>query len=258
LVIVCGLEGLVGLEKTSGDLVFESGPGSMYSSPLIRGGLVYWPGAGEGWRSLYAARLDSGEVVWVHPFESPIHFTPSTDGERIFCASIEHIRAIDPETGSEIWSERTGGHKPVDTAIAPKDILLVGMEGVGLVAFESRSGKHRWTLDLPYGAFAAPCADEANGVAYVVESHLRAVDLRTGHLIWETEESYGFKNSAPIVLGDRLFVGGGHIGAAYLFDTGTGEKVWEQPLGDLVFSTPASSAGSVIIGSHDGYVYCFA
>lgn len=43
----------------------------------------------------------------------------------------------------------------------------------------------------------------------------------------------------------------------YGFDARQGDLIWHYETGSLVYSTPAYANRHLLIGSHDGYLYCF-
>ena len=92
---------------------------------------------------------------------------------------------------------------------------------------------------------------------YVASRQLHAVEMKTGQEIWTSEHRGGLTTSAPVIAGDFVYMGGGNRRLIYAFNRHTGEKVWEYETGDMVFSTPAIAFGKLLIGCHDGYLYCF-
>lgn len=106
------------------------------------------------------------------------------------------------------------------------------------------------------GLFTAPCISEVDGTVYVAGRRLYAISIDNGTELWRSEK-LGLSTSAPIVVGDNLYIGGGNDRYVYGFDRKTGELVWEYATGDLIFSTPAYAEGRLIIDCHDGNVYCF-
>jgi outer membrane protein assembly factor BamB len=50
---------------------------------------------------------------------------------------------------------------------------------------------------------------------------------------------------------------GSSDGKLYVLDAATGQKRWEFDAGDAITASPAIAAGRVVVGSHDGRLYCF-
>ncbi len=66
----------------------------------------------------------------------------------------------------------------------------------------------------------------------------------------------GGKLSAPIVVGDRLFVSLVDEHHVACLDAKSGTKLWEFAAGGRIDSPPTYHQGSVLFGSADGWVYC--
>ena len=59
-----------------------------------------------------------------------------------------------------------------------------------------------------------------------------------------------------MIVGNRVFVGSAD-GRIYGLDLKTGNKVWEYEAGGAFVGSPAVAAGTAVIASSDGVVYCF-
>jgi outer membrane protein assembly factor BamB len=174
----------------------------------------------------------------------------------VYCASVENIYALDADIGKLKWHVGLEAGHPVDTVCIYEDSIFVSVEYHGMYSLDVQTGKVQWKYKTEYGPFTAPCVSETDGIVYVASGPLHAVSITNGKAIW-TSEKYGLATSAPIVVGDYIYIGGGRHRFIHAFNRHTGEKVWEYPTGDLVYSTPAYANGRLVIGCHDGYVYCF-
>ena len=168
--------------------------------------------------------------------------------------------ALDVMTGELRWQwcfapETPPTSSPLDSAAVSENTLYIALEHRGLLAIDTRDGDVRWHYGTKTGPFTAPCV--ADDVIYVAGWQLHAVNAINGQGIWTSSDQYALSTSAPIVSGDSIYIGGGQLRAIYAFDRWTGEKAWEYETGDLVFSTPAIASGKLLIGCHDGYLYCF-
>ena len=56
--------------------------------------------------------------------------------------------------------------------------------------------------------------------------------------------------------GGRVYVGSSD-GRLYVLDVSNGRKLWEFEAGDAITASPAIAAGRLVIGTHDGVLYCF-
>ena len=58
----------------------------------------------------------------------------------------------------------------------------------------------------------------------------------------------------PVVFGGKVYVGCSD-GKLYALDAASGDKQWDFPTGDKIWSTPAVDDGTVYIGSFDNKLY---
>ena len=85
----------------------------------------------------------------------------------------------------------------------------VGGRGKGrLVALDTATGRHLWTLRLPQAVFG--CATVADGVVFTstFDGRLYGVDTRTGSILWRTSLRAG-TNSCPALTRNWLLVAAG-------------------------------------------------
>ena len=258
IIFVAGDNDLFGIDLQAGKIRFKLEGGIRDASPYIHQGMVYWAVLPT---KLYAATIEAGTLKWSYEVEdsrSSTKFTPVALDNSIFCASSGSVYALDALTGELQWEHRFEGDlelvDPFDTATIYGNKLIVPIIRVGMFAFDVKSGGIQWQSDhnLPH---TAPSV--AKEIVYFANSQgVYAISAQTGEPIWINPE-YKSIRSAPIIVGDYLFMGGDTHRKIYGFNRHTGEKVWEYPTGNLVYSTPAYAYGRLVIGSHDGYVYCF-
>jgi outer membrane protein assembly factor BamB len=237
------------------------------STPCVDHDSVYWcaieataKGSRRGSR-LFAIDTSTGEVKWKseHVYKGPLSFTPTLFANNVYYATPNIFFALDTNSGQVQW-QRTFKHpagEPLTicpTAAIFNDGLIVSIQLDGIYRLQSHTGEMLWRNSMPLG-FTTPPAVSPDGWVYVAGDKLYALDAGTGQLRWSAGGF--FAHSAPIIVGSLLFVGGGFERAVLAYDRYTGEKVWSYPTGDLVFSTPAYANGHLLIGSHDGYLYCF-
>jgi outer membrane protein assembly factor BamB len=249
---ICGEEFFCKYDAATGTLRWKIPSNGRHSTPCVVGDLVYW---GDMDRHLNAARVDSGEIVWRFDAGHINHAVPTADGERIYFSCGETVYSLDALNGDFKWSVKLRGYIsiPREPTSLVGDMLLVAVTGLGLLAFDKYSGEQLWRFE--HGT-TSPSSHPGEGVSYVALSKLYAVDIKTGCEIWRSEE-LGLSESAPIIVGDHIYIGGGHWQKIYALDRSNGEMVWEYSTEDLVYSTPAYSKGRLVIGCHDGYMYCF-
>jgi len=159
------------------------------------------------------------------------------------------LRAHDDRTGKVLWTTEWNPSSGIDSA---RGILACGDNIVLFAtsyfshrtylhvrAYDGRTGEDLWTnscgpgdeFDTWISSFAAQgdrifLAGACDGLTF-----MRALDLRTGEIIWETAPIN--QSFSIVTLGGRLF-GEGSDGSGNPvlrgYDTGTGAVMWETPL----------------------------
>jgi outer membrane protein assembly factor BamB len=94
-----------------------------------------------------------------------------------------------------------------------------------------------------------------DGVAYVANAWgtVRALDMRTGDVIWRHDTPHGKMASSPAVWGDELVVHGmdGHV---WVLRRSDGRLLWHYTVGSPVESSPVIVDGADVFGAWNGTV----
>jgi RNA polymerase sigma factor (sigma-70 family) len=140
--------------------------------------------------------------------------------------------------------------------------VYVGSADRFLRALDAASGKELWRFETGGSVSSSPCF--ADGVVYVAsrDRYVYAVGADNGQLRWrfamgeDKPFPWGFEYfiSSPLVVGDRVYVGGGD-GCLYALDARSGVEVWKRQTGGRVRSSPAYADQTVFVGSADGCLY---
>jgi outer membrane protein assembly factor BamB len=160
------------------------------------------------------------------------------------------IWSMDPATGSARWKaeSRVVGALP---ALVLADRVVVG--GEGLAALDATDGRVLWA-DPEAQAAVAPIA--AGGAIVVGErdGRLRARDLATGSVRWQTETSRSLE--APPVADDRGHVLAGTTDRLFVaVDGGSGKQRWAWRLGADVGQPPAVFEDVVLFATHEDVLW---
>jgi outer membrane protein assembly factor BamB len=182
------------------------------SSPLICDDLVILS-CGPGLRAFVVAlKLADGQEVWrIEPpqaqstkideyrgsWSTPVLYQ---DGARqlVLLSLPQRLYAIDPKTGNEIWSSGGLGDLVYTSPLTSSD-TVVAMSGYGGPALAVRSG----------------------GSGDVTETHA----------VWSHKEKNPQRVGSGIIVGQNIFILNEN-GVAWCLDLATGERRWEQRLGD--------------------------
>ncbi len=251
LVAMLGSEGLFAFDMNGKPLwrvdlgVLDSGyyvvPAAQWefgSSPIIHGGKVVVQADVQKNSFLAAFDVKTGKELWRTSREDvPTWSTPTiheVDGRtQVLVNGWRHMGAYDFENGEEIWRlTSVGGDIPVPTPVV----------GDGLVYLTSAHGP---------GAPIFAIRDTARGNLTPVEG-----EPVSDHIAWSHLRDGAYMMS-PVVYRGLLYVSKNN-GVFAVFDAATGERVYQQRLGDGTTGFTASlvaADGKVYFTSEDGDVF---
>lgn len=158
---------------------------------------------------------------------------PSSDGMLVYAGSRDgEVRALDAETGRDVWSVDT--RLPLTAGPAyGAGLLAFGTLNGELLLLDAATGEERWRR--PVGSeVLAPPAVSANVIALrTVDGRLRGFSTRDGTELWTVEQSIPALtlrgHTSPHIAGQFVVTGfnNGRIGT---YQLATGDPVWELPL----------------------------
>jgi outer membrane protein assembly factor BamB len=263
------------------DTAWTSGETGLYQFDLATGKqLGHWPYGSIGisltasqdqlfWaaqdHSLYLLDSNSGTV---EAFETDPYLNTvlTSDSERVygFCRRHPDRRLVAWNSQSKEWIWQRAfdiddgiviGHASVY-----ESIIYLCQSKAGLQAFYAHNRKPLWRFGSGLQVQTSPCVSPSH--VYVAGQGMYALERTTGTLVWKNEDKPEWKRSrfyasAPICIGSTLYIGGGMNRAVYAFDATSGALIWEYKTDAMLSSTPAYANGHLVIGAHDGYLYCF-
>jgi len=223
---------VLALDRDRGARLWEFAAGdSVIATPVVDSGRVYF-GSFDG--SVYALDAGTGALVWKHATGAPVVSSAAIhEGHVILGSRSYDLLALDGRTGAPVWT-RYIWFSWIESPVTIRDgIGYVGSsDAAKLFAFDARTGRSRWELDVHGWAWGQPAVTDARVFIgtfadphYVVKHQggLLAIDRATGAPAWRypLEESadgrtYGFPG-APAV-GDGLVFVGGVDGSLYAFE----------------------------------------
>jgi outer membrane protein assembly factor BamB len=199
----------------------------------------------------------SGEKIWAHSTEGPVHSAPAVWEKTAFVAGCDHYaRAIDIDTGEET-SQFDMGSFTAGTASVQGDRLHVGHDGGEIICLDWKKPELIWSYSNPERTFAFFSSPAIAGDCIVAGGRDRTIvclDRATGEKRWLV----GAKSqvdSSPVIAGGRVYVGS-EEGALYVIDLADGTVVEKFEAGGAITASPAIAAGFLVIGTEDGDVYC--
>ncbi len=211
--------------------------------------------------------------LWTFPGHSLLEFPPAIAHGRLYLPTFAgRVLAIDPETGTVVWTYDSGrcawgspaisGNLVIQTFIGQRGSCQEDVPGSGgeVVAFDGATGAIRWRRvhgrdeSSPVVVHGLVYGGDWSGQVY-------ALDATTGKPQWTFQTGGEVKGSAAVDR-ERLFIGS-YDGHVYALDAGDGTLLWRASgqsrfgAGGRFYSTPAVAYGRVYIGSTDGKVYSF-
>ncbi|MFD8851543.1 PQQ-binding-like beta-propeller repeat protein [Streptomyces sp. NPDC059604] len=109
------------------------------------------------------------------------------------------FRCFDRKTGKQLWSRSLGSVAPDGAASGDEQGLLYAAVGDDLLAFETPSGKPKWTLNGTGGPFGTPVVSGALLHTANRSQEVGAVERETGRLRWRRSTEVLPGTSAPAV-----------------------------------------------------------
>ncbi|MBW3543333.1 MAG: PQQ-like beta-propeller repeat protein, partial [Planctomycetes bacterium] len=194
------------------------------SSPVLWGDLVIVNGDHDGDSYVVALDKATGEVAWKSPrrYKTRSYVTPL-------------VREI--------------GGRP--------ELVFSGSKCV--VGLDPRDGSTIWSIEGPTEQFVASMVDDDEKfymAAGFPTHHVLAIrpggtgDVTDTHVAWHSTEAKCYVPS-PVVVGKYLLVADDR-GTANCFDTGTGERLWQDRLGRQFHASLVAAGGLVYFVADDG------
>ena len=140
----------------------------------------------------------------------------------------KQLLCLDPETGRKHWERdldlAVSGTGIGDAPVFAAGVALLDYSRKAMVGIDATTGAELWRRDL--GSVLGPFAIHDGKVFVPSDDNrtLRAVDVRTGEVLW-THNRIGLMPGAPGIIGGRLFVGGWN--ALYCLDATSGTEAWK-------------------------------
>ncbi len=271
------------------------------SSAVVADGLVYF---GSGDTNIYALDAGSGSLKWKFKTGDVVHSSPAISGGTLFVGSWDtFLYALDAATGKEKWKFKTGEDHEIFNQVGIQaspavagGIVYFGCRDSKFYAVDATTGKQLWEYSNK-GSWVINSAAIKDGKVYFATSDtglLRALDAKSGQLLYSIDYNHWPMFSSPAIAGNTLYLGShqGRLLAVDLasqrpawffetdaskrnaptFTTAKGEPNYEAAFADAFYddivyglqkmftmgpmlSSPAVAGDTVLIGSADGNLY---
>jgi outer membrane protein assembly factor BamB len=252
-------------DLTDGSLVWSE-PTALPAGgpPVVQRGVIYQTEGGNSiFSGLAAYAAATGTKLWAVEWTTldwdyPLA-GPTLLGRQLFVGDwmIGGVRAFGLK-GNAVW--QTGSLSSADFSMpAAEDGLVVYPGGSGLAALSARSGRIVWTRPDAGEVERAPAV--SHGIVYAGNAdggYVRAYDLRTGSLLWESDAGLGESWSSPVVA-DGVVWFASEEGAPVAVKQRDGAVLWTGPklwIGEMVNPSVAVVGGQVYVaGQHGLHVF---
>ena len=230
------------------------------ATPVVAGGRIFAMDS----RSRVSAVSTAGATLWTADL-TPLGERSSDatggglayGGGRLFATTgFGSLVALDPETGAELWTQRTDA--PVDSAAAYRDgIVYIVSRDNRAWAIKAENGRVLWQLPgTPAAAGiiggASPAVSDRIAIFPFASAELVATLRQSGVRVWAasvagerqgrvyaTVDDIG---AAPVIAGQVVYTGN-QAGRAVALEASSGERIWTADQG--VYGMPVPVGGSV-------------
>lgn len=147
------------------------------------------------------------------------------------------VKALDPDTGSEIWQQDLEGD--ISARLAGGISLsygkvFIGSENAEVIALDEETGEVVWRQTVEGEVLSKPLVDEGLVVVNTSRGILQALDADTGESRWQLGSELPTLtlrgDSSPVSISGGVFWGqaNGRLAGALM---GNGQMLWQQPIG---------------------------
>lgn len=240
---------------------FKTG-GAIYSSPAASSNKIVF-GSTDGY--VYCLN-DKGKEAWKLKTGAAVLGCPVIENGIVFIGASDHnFRAIDLETGKELWSFNGLNGPVVSTPVINKEAVIFGAWDTYLYSLNKITGKLNWkwsngsTVRNYSPAACTPVVKD--DIIYIVapDRYTTAIDAITGQTIWRTKES-GVRESIGISSDGKYIYGKTMNDTITAFATGreAQKAAWKLHAGFGYEHAPSmliEKDGNIFFGTRNGVVY---
>lgn len=273
--------------------VWKVQAGVGHSSPVAADGRVYLHSRVGEQEAVTAYAVADGKQIWRQTYDAPYQMNPAATahgkgpkstpvlaGGRLYTFGISGVlSAFDARDGTVVWRKDFKAEYPATapefgTAMSPAvdgDLLIAhvgGDKNGALTAFDTASGRPRWTWKGDGPAYASPLIGTFAGTRQVItqtQRNLVGLAAADGRLLWQLPFTTGYdQNSVTPLAFDGMIIYGGlskPTTAVKLTQNGrkwVAEPVWENADAPMYMSSPVESDGLLFGLTHrnSGQFFC--
>ena len=172
------------------------------------------------------------------------------------------IYALDAATGDELWKYKTGGKIFSTPAVYGKGdaaSVIIGSCDRNIYSLNIKSGKVNWKYECGKSVLGTPAILGNKVFIGASDNTFRALDARTGKLIWENREIKGFIEAKPYADKQQVVIGD-WANTLYSFNPANGKLQWKwEKKGSRMLSPaavwPIKANGNIIFATPERVTY---
>ncbi|AJR09707.1 outer membrane protein assembly factor BamB [Photobacterium gaetbulicola] len=147
------------------------------------------------------------------------------------------VKALDPDTGKEIWQQDLEEDMPARLAggiSLSYGKVFIGTENAEVIALDETTGEVAWRQTVEGEVLSKPLVDEGLVVVNTSRGILQALDANSGESRWQLGSELPTLtlrgDSSPVSISGGVFWGqaNGRLAGALM---GNGQMLWQQPIG---------------------------
>lgn len=246
-------------DANTGDMLWNFSTGFLVSSsPVIYNQKVYC-GSSDG--SLYCLDFDTGGLIWDFDTQNVILSSPAVVDDKVIFGSLSGILyCLNNTNGDMRWSFQTMSGISSSVAVGAGTVFF-GSTDFNVYCLNIDNGSVIWNYQTLGEVHSSPALGYNRLYIGSNDGGMYCLNSSTGSFLWKYEIS-GSIQSDPSVADGKVFFGTeyccGFPNFIVALDAISGGVIWDYNLGQVgVKSSPAITAGKVVIGSGDGVVYVF-
>ena len=244
------------------------------SSATLAGDKILVPWDHDGPSYLYALDKRTGKTIWKTERDEPTCWsTPlvveHNGAKQVVLNGQTCARAYDLETGKELWRCAGQSQRPIASAVAMDDLVIVGSghKGSFMGAFrmngkgDIENTKHVvWSLDRDTPDIASPLLSAGRLYFHKGKSGmLSCVDAATGKLHYAAARIPGISNTyaSPVAAGGHVYLTGRRGTTVVIKDSVQLSIVASNSLGESIDATPAPVDNQLFIRG-ERHLFCIS
>lgn len=192
--------------------------------------------------------------AWRRKLPAAVTSSPAIcDGKLIFGCRDGVVYALDPVSGSSLWTFTASGGVGASPAIHGESVIVADYNGY-VYALAAGDGSQSWRTKLAASVVSSPAVSGERVLVCGVDGYAYCLSVVDGRVVWKERTRGRIRGSA--MAGDDAFLVPSYDGYLYSLSVILGTVQWRTALGGPVSASPAAREGWVVIGGPDGRVLC--